>query len=119
LLFSRALSPAEIHYPAVEKEAAAIIEAIRKWRHFLTGRHFTLVTDQRSVAFMFDHKASNKIKNDKIMRWRTELSCYKYDVVYRPGVLNCGADAFLDFAQLLSMTLTNYGKYTPPSAIQV
>ena len=39
---SRTLQSSELHYPAVEKEAMAIIEAVRKWRHFLAGRHFTL-----------------------------------------------------------------------------
>jgi hypothetical protein len=26
----------------------AIIQAVRNWRHFLAGRHFTLKTNQRS-----------------------------------------------------------------------
>ena len=92
--FSKSLSSAERRHPAVEKEAAAIVEALRKWRHYLTGRHFTLITDQRSVAFMFDRNKLSKIKNDKIMRWRIELSCYHYDIVYRPGKANNAADAF-------------------------
>ena len=53
---SRTLQGSEFHYPPVEREATAIIEAGRKWRHFLAGRHFTLVTDQRSVAFMIDNR---------------------------------------------------------------
>jgi len=51
---SRTLSPTEQKYPAVEREATAIIEAARKWAHYLHGRTFCLVTDQRSVAFMLD-----------------------------------------------------------------
>ena len=63
---SRTLQGSELHYPPVEKEATAIVEAVRKWRHFLAGRHFTLVTDQRSVAFMIDNRKRSKIKNNKI-----------------------------------------------------
>ena len=63
---SRTLQGGELHYPAVEKEATAIIEAVRKWGHFLARRHFTLVTDQRSVAFMLDSRRRTKIKNNKI-----------------------------------------------------
>ena len=37
---------------------------------------------------------SSKIKNDKIMRWRVELSSYIYDIVYCPGKDNKGADTF-------------------------
>ena len=90
--FSRTLSPTERRHPAIEKEACAIIEAIRKWRHYLIGNHFKLITDQRSVAFMYDQHSS-KIKKDKILRWRLELSSFRYDVVYRPGALNLAADA--------------------------
>jgi transposase InsO family protein len=91
--FSRSLSKAELRNSSVEKEAAAIIESVRRWRHYLTGRHFVLITDQRSVSFMFDCAHKSKIKNDKITRWRVELACYSYDIVYRPGRLNVAADA--------------------------
>ncbi len=90
--FSRMLHGPEISHASVEKEAKAIIEAVRHWRHYLTGRHFTITTDQRSVAYMFDNKQRGKIKNDKIMRWRTELSCYAFNIVYRPGAENVPPD---------------------------
>ena len=38
-----ALSTSEQRHSAVEKEA------LRKWKHLLLGKHFTLITDQRSV----------------------------------------------------------------------
>ena len=91
--FSRSLSPSEKHHSSVEKEAYAIVESIRKWRHFLINTHFRLVTDQQSVAFIYDRKQRGKIKNDKIQRWKIELSCFSYDVVYRPGPENHVADA--------------------------
>ena len=92
--FSRTLRGAELKHASVEKEAQAVIEAVRFWRVFLTGRHFTLVTDQQSVSFMFDTKRKGKIKNEKIMRWRMELLCYYFDIVYKPGVENIPPDTF-------------------------
>ncbi|XP_045624310.2 uncharacterized protein [Procambarus clarkii] len=92
--FSRTLSNSEQRHSSVKKEAYAIVEALRKWRYYLIGRHFRLVTDQRSVAFMFNSKSADKIKNDKIARWRVELSCYHYDTVYRPSKQNIPTDAF-------------------------
>ena len=89
---SRTLSSSEMHHSAVEKEAYAIVEALRKWYHLLIGHHFTLVTDQRSVAFMFDKEHSNKIKNSKIMRWRIEISPLSYSIIYRPGNQNKAPD---------------------------
>ncbi|KAJ4439883.1 hypothetical protein ANN_08012 [Periplaneta americana] len=92
--FSRTLSKTEQRHSAVEKEAYAIVEALRKWRHYLINRYFKLITDQKSVMFMFNNTRKNKIKNEKIKRWQLELSCYKYDIVYRPGRENAVADAF-------------------------
>ena len=34
---SRTLNRHETHYPAIEKEATAVIEAVRKWSYFLSG----------------------------------------------------------------------------------
>ena len=92
--FSRTLTSIDRNHSAVEKEAYAIVEAIRKWRHYLINSHFKLVTDQKSVAFIYDKKSSKgKIKNDKIQRWKIELSPFVYDVVYRPGPQNHAPDA--------------------------
>ena len=89
---SRTMSGSELHQSAVEKEAAAIVDAVRKWHHLLANKHFTLITDQRSVSYMFDKEHSNSIKNNKLMRWRLELAAYKYSIIYRPGDKNAAAD---------------------------
>ena len=91
--FARTLSSSERNHSAIEKEAYAIVEAIKKWRHFLLNTHFNLVTDQESVSFIFGPKHSGKVKNEKIQRWKIELSCFSYDVIYRPGPENVAADA--------------------------
>lgn len=90
--FSRTLTASERLQPAIEREATAIVEAVRKWRLFLIGRRFTIVTDQQAVSFMFNVRHSSKIKNDKILRWRLDLSEYQYDIMYRPGVNNIPCD---------------------------
>ena len=100
--FSRCLQGPELRYPSIEKEAQAIIEAIRRWRHLLTNKHFLLKTDQKSVAFMFDRRHKGKIKNDKILRWRMELSCYSFDIIHQPGRENIAADTLSRSACALS-----------------
>ena len=59
--FSRTLSPSEKNHSSVEKEAYAIVEAVRKWRHYLLNSHFRLITDQRSVAFIYDCQHRGKV----------------------------------------------------------
>ena len=43
---SRTLHGSEMYYTHVEKEATAIIEAVRKWEHLLARQHFTIITDK-------------------------------------------------------------------------
>jgi len=75
---SRTLSKSEFNYPTVEKEAASIIEAVWKWGHYLYSGPFTLITDQRSLSFMFDRHNRGKIKNAKIQAWRAELGMHVF-----------------------------------------
>ena len=89
---SRTLQGSELSHSSIEKEAQAIVEATEHWKHFLLGRYFTLITDQKSVSFMFDIKNHGKTKNDKILRWCLALSCYSYNIVYHPDNENNAAD---------------------------
>ena len=91
---SRTPTSSEQHHPAVEKEATAIIEAVHKWSHYLLGHTFTLVTDQKSLSFVFDNRKRSKIKNSKIMLWRVELGSYSYNIVYIRGQQNVAPDTF-------------------------
>ena len=91
--FSRTLHTSEKNHHIVEKEAYAIVESIRRWHPFLALRPFKLITDQKSVSFMFDKVHAGKIKNDKILRWKLELMPYSYSIAYRSGSENPAADS--------------------------
>ena len=78
--FSKTLNKSEKVYPVVEKEALAIIEAVRRWSHYLYGKCFDLVTDQRALSFMLDKTSKGKVKNRKIQLWRAKLGCFDYPV---------------------------------------
>ena len=50
--FLRTLQGPEVRHPSVEKEAQAIIESIRYWKHYLTGKHFSLKTAEVHVLYV-------------------------------------------------------------------
>ena len=41
---------------------------------------------------MSDKHHRGKITNEKFLRWRLELSCYSFDLIYRPGKDNIPPD---------------------------
>ena len=92
--FINTLQGSEIRHASVEKEAQAIIRTISHWKHFLTVRYFLIKTDECSVSYIFNTKQRGKIKNDKMVHWRIELSCYNFDIECCPGAENIAADTF-------------------------
>ena len=90
--FSRTLSSSEQNQSTVEREAMAVVEASRKWREFILSFPTVIKTDQKAISFMFS-KQKSRIKNEKLARWRLELSELSYDIVYKPGVDNIPADS--------------------------
>ena len=89
----------------------SIIEAVRKWEHLLMRRHFTLITDQRSVAFMFDSRARSKVKHNKIQCWR--LESFSYTIRYRPGKEKASCSAITSLMLFINFyTKLDYGKFS-------
>ena len=80
--FSSTLQRPDTRQASIEREAREIIETVRHWRHYLTGKHFILKTDQQAVMYMFDKRKNSKIKNDKIVRWSMGISCF--NIMYSP-----------------------------------
>uniref|UniRef100_A0AAG5DCG3 RNA-directed DNA polymerase n=1 Tax=Anopheles atroparvus TaxID=41427 RepID=A0AAG5DCG3_ANOAO len=85
---SRTLNETEQRYSTTEKEALAIIWAVEKYKPYLYGRKFTLVTDHKPLVFI-----KSCSKNAKILRWRLELENYEFEIKYKEGKANVVADA--------------------------
>ena len=90
--FSRTLSKSEQGMSVVEREALAIIEATRRWNDYMHLFPIVIKTDQKAVSYIFT-KQKSRIKNEKLARWRMELSEFHYDILYRKGTENTTADA--------------------------
>lgn len=85
---SRTLSKTEENYSTTEKEALAIMWAVEKYRPYLFGNKFILITDHKPLTFI-----KSSVKNSKILRWRLELENFDYEVRYKEGKTNVVADA--------------------------
>ncbi|KAI0988326.1 hypothetical protein GJ496_004047 [Pomphorhynchus laevis] len=58
----------------------------------LICRRFTVLADQRSIAFLLSANTKSNIKNNKLCRWKLKLSEFNYEIKYRLGHDNQGSD---------------------------
>ena len=50
---SRQLKPHENNYPTHDLELAAVVHALKQWRHYLIGNHCKLYLDHQSLKYLF------------------------------------------------------------------
>lgn len=91
---SRSLTKAERNYSQIEREALSLIFGVTRYRKYLLGRTFTLVTDHQPLVSLFSElKPVAPMAASRIQRWAVILSAYSYRIVYRKGALHANADA--------------------------
>ena len=86
---SRQLKKHEVNYPTHDLELAAVVFALRIWRHYLYGVPCRIFTDHKSLQYLF----SQKYLNMRQRRWIELIKDYDCTIEYHPGKANVVADA--------------------------
>ena len=86
---SRQLKVHERNYPTHDLELAAVVFALKQWRHYLYGVKCEVYTDHHSLQYVFTQKDLNLRQR----RWMELLKDYDITILYHPGKANVVADA--------------------------
>ena len=86
---SRQLTPHEVNYPVHDLELAAIVFALRVWRHYLYGSQVQIFTNHKSLKYLITQKELNMRQR----RWVELIKDYDYMIYYHPGRANVVASA--------------------------
>nr|AAV32204.1 putative polyprotein [Oryza sativa Japonica Group] len=83
------LRPHEGNYPTHDLELAAVVHALKIWRHYLIGNRCEVYTDHKSLKYIFTQPDLNLRQR----RWLELIKDYDMSIHYHPGKANVVADA--------------------------
>jgi hypothetical protein len=92
--YGRRLSSAEKNYTVTEIELLAVVECLKKWRPYLWGRHFHLITDHAALKWLHTMRdTAEGGVSSRLTRWIMRLQEYDFEIHHKPGAQHQDADA--------------------------
>jgi hypothetical protein len=86
---SRQLRKHEEKYPTHDLELAAVVHALKIWRHYIIGKRCDVYSDHKSLKYIFTHPYLNLRQR----RWMELIKYYELGINYHLGKANVVADA--------------------------
>jgi len=86
---SRALRRHEENYATHDLELAAVVHALKIWRHYLLGNPIHIYSDHKSLKYIFTQSELNLRQR----RWLELIKDYDLEIHYHPGKANVVANA--------------------------
>jgi len=117
---SRTLSKAERSYSQLDREALAIMFAIKKFnaikKFYILCRKFTVLTDHLPLVSIFKPNAPlPELVPPRRLRWILTLACYDYSITYKPG----NAIAHADFLSRMPLSVSQPSEEVVPAGIHL
>ena len=88
------LTEAQKNCSQIEKETFSIIFGLKRFRQYLYGRSFVILTDRRPLLSLFGPKNPvNAHATARLQRWALILASYNYNIEYRSTSAHADADS--------------------------
>lgn len=100
--FSKSIGPKAAAPSTYDKEAMAIIEAVKKWKHYFSATSLIIRTDQESLKYIQEQKVTEGIQHKLLLK----LLGYNFTIEYKKGKENRAADALSRVKHAVSAIFT-------------
>lgn len=87
--FSQKLNKAQKNYSVTELECLAAVSSIMKFRAYVEGLPFTVITDHASLKWLMEQRDLS----GRLARWSLKLQSFNFTVEHRKGSQNIVPDA--------------------------
>ena len=85
---STTLTDAQKRWSTSEQEAYAVVWALERYRPYILGTKFTVITDHKALLSLKTKNSTNR----RIVRWQLLLTEYDFTIIHRKGKDNVTAD---------------------------
>jgi hypothetical protein len=96
---SQQLKVHEKNYPMNDLELAAVVHALKTWRHYLYGQKCDVYTDHKSLKYIFTQSELNMRQR----RWLELIKDYELEIHYHLGKVKMVVDALRRKSQVNMM----------------
>lgn len=99
--YSAKLTSAERNYSVTERECLAVVKAVQKFRPYVEGYEFDIITDHSSLTWLM----KTKDLSGRLARWSLKLQPFSFSILHRKGSLNVVPDSLSRYAIVDSLYL--------------
>jgi hypothetical protein len=82
---SETFNGAVINYPTYDKELYALVQSVKKWKHYLLGKETIIHTDHQPLQYL---QSQTKLQQARHFRWMGFLQQFHLVIRYKKGIFN-------------------------------
>lgn len=86
--FSKKLNKAQSNYSVTEQECLAVVLSLKKFRAYIEGQEFQVITDHASLQWLMRQTDLS----GRLARWALKLQGYRFEIKHRRGSENIVPD---------------------------
>ena len=79
------LNGAIINYTTYDKELYALVQSVKKWKHYLMGKETIIHTDHQPLQYL---QLQTKLQQSRHFKWMGFLQQFHLVIRYKKGIFN-------------------------------